>query len=78
MALAPAVSKTELGAILLRKIAAYCRSRGTGEMVGFIRKNDEDLLRLVRASGCTLLDTEDPKMLLGHLKLQETGMEAMG
>lgn len=76
MAVAPSASGTDLGLILLKKIAAYCRGRGTAELVGFIRKADQNLLRIVKDSGCRLTETADPEMLEGRFKLQETSMEA--
>jgi len=76
MAVAPSASGTDLGIILLKKIAAYCRGRGTAELVGFIRKADQELLRVIRDSGCKLTTTADAEMLEGRMKLQETGMEA--
>ncbi len=76
MAVAPSVSGTDLGFVLLKKITAYCRGRGTAELAGFIRKTDQNLLKLVGNSGCRLSETADPEMLEGRMKLQETGMEA--
>lgn len=76
MAIVPSASDTDLGFIFLKKIAAYCRGRGTAELIGFVRKSDETLVRFVRDSGCKLTETADPEMLEGRMKLQEAGMEA--
>lgn len=76
MATLPDMRGTDLSAIMLKKIASYCRGRGTAELTGFIHKDDRNLVQLVRESGCTLAETADPEMLQGRMVLQETGMEA--
>ncbi len=77
MAVLPALRDTDLGKILLSKIAAYCRAKGTAELAGFVRKDDRNLLQVAQESGCRLTDTGDPEMLEGRMKLQQAGMEAL-
>lgn len=76
MPLLPMFRNTELGLILLRKMVGYCRGKGTAELIGFIRKDNQRLLRVAREHGCRLSETNDPDMLEGRLRLQEAGMEA--
>ena len=76
MAVASAVEATDLGLVLLKKIVAFCRAKGTAQMVGFIPKASRSLLSVARDLGCRLADTGDPELLEGRVKLQEAGMEA--
>lgn len=71
MALLPSVRETDLGKILLKKMASYCRDRGTAELVGFIRKKNRELLQFARDAGCALIDIGDPARVEGRLKLQK-------
>src|SRR3712207_7534123 len=64
--------RSGLDAVLVRKMARYCRGQGTGELYGYIRRDNKGLLRLAREAGCTLADTPDPGVVEAKLSLRRS------
>lgn len=71
MGIIPPARGRGLESLLLEKIVAYCRKRGTGEIRGFVRKDNAVALNMVQAAGCELLQTDDPAVVEARLKLRE-------
>jgi acetyltransferase len=59
-----------LGSILLNRIIAYCRARGTAKLVGQILADNRRMLALARASGFSHVDRSDPGVVEVTLDLQ--------
>jgi acetyltransferase len=70
LAMAPAAREKGLDLLLLKKMVAYCRARGTEELLGAIRKGDRTALRMAQKAGCELVETSDPALVEARLKLQ--------
>ena len=60
-----------LGVLLMTKMIRYCRSRGTGELVGDVLRENGPMLKLVRALGFELQPGDDPSHVRVRLALQK-------
>jgi acetyltransferase len=59
-----------LGFLLMRKMIRYCRSRGTGELVGDVLRENAAMLKLARALGFEIVPTEENGFVHVRLRLQ--------
>ncbi|MGH8521095.1 MAG: GNAT family N-acetyltransferase [Gammaproteobacteria bacterium] len=59
-----------LGNALLEKMIRYCRSRGTGELIGEVLSGNERMLALAEDLGFEIYHRPDPQTLRVRLKLQ--------
>jgi len=59
-----------LGFLLMRKMIRYCRSRGTGELVGDVLRENAPMLKLARALGFEIVTGEDNDFVRLRLPLR--------
>ncbi|MGH8657209.1 MAG: GNAT family N-acetyltransferase, partial [Gammaproteobacteria bacterium] len=64
------IQRHELGNALLEKMIRYCRSRGTGELIGEMLSENERMLALAEDLGFEIHHRLDPQTLRVRLKLQ--------
>jgi len=67
-----------LGHVLMDRIIAYCRSRGTRVMVGEILRENTRMLALARDCGFTASVSEDPGVMSVQLILNPTAVQGEG
>ncbi|HEY1998136.1 GNAT family N-acetyltransferase [Paraburkholderia sp.] len=66
----------QLGKLLMGKIIAYARQRGTHWLVGEALRENGPMIALARACGFTVTSTEDPAVVGFRMALDETVAEA--
>ena len=69
----PAVRGKGLGILLLKKMAGYCRSRGTAELFGLIRANNRTALRTAQKAKFQLIESRGSGFVEARLSLQADG-----
>ncbi len=67
-----------LGFLLMNKMIRYCRSRGTGELVGDVLRENTGMLKLARALGFQITDDHQNDFVNIRLPLRETAQGASG
>ena len=60
---------TGIGRVLMEKIIAYCKSRNTGSIVGYVLDKNTSMLGLCRKLGFNVCLTDDPDMMEVRLQL---------
>lgn len=59
-----------LGSLLTAKVIAYCRERGTGEIIGEALPQNSGVLNLLRRFGFDLMPMPDDGVVMFRLKLR--------
>jgi acetyltransferase len=70
MGLLPAARAKGLDHLLISKMVAYCRSQGTAELFGTIRKQDRTTLQMARKAGWEVVETSDSAFVEARFNLQ--------
>lgn len=65
-----------LGRLLIEKIIAYARARGTHWLVGEALRENGPMIALAKSSGFTITQTEDPGVVGFRMALDETAQES--
>lgn len=71
MGVLPAARDKGLDVLLINKMAAYCRTQGTAELCGTIRKDNRPAQQMARKAGWELVETSNPSFLEARLNLQQ-------
>ncbi|WP_341317225.1 GNAT family N-acetyltransferase [Paraburkholderia sp. IMGN_8] len=66
----------QLGRLLVEKIIAYARARGTHWLVGEALRENGPMIALAKSSGFTMTQTEDPGVVGFRMALDETAQES--
>jgi acetyltransferase len=60
----------QLGALLMQRIIAYCRARGTGCIVGEVLSENTRMIKLARTLGFSVERSDEPEIRVLRLQLQ--------